>query len=101
MILNRLKAEPMYLPNLPVIANSLNIFRKPFYYKSVSGIRRILAKQQASPVYFDKALNLAYGEGNVHFIEVGAGTVLSGIAKQNFPDDDIRISSTLELLKAA
>ena len=62
-------------PQIPVYSN----FDGGAFPSDVDAIRRRLAEQITAPVRFADTINALYERGARHFVEVGPGTVLSGL----------------------
>ena len=75
-----LQSVTIETPKFPVISN---VSAEPF--TDVSQIRDLLPKQIISPVRFTESLHRAAALGTTTFIEVGPGTVLSGLTKKTLP----------------
>jgi [acyl-carrier-protein] S-malonyltransferase len=61
-----------------------------------------MRKQIQSPVYFEQTINNMKESGITHFIEIGPGTVLSGLIKKidiNLEVTNLNKATDLELLK--
>jgi [acyl-carrier-protein] S-malonyltransferase len=70
----------MQLPLLPVIGN---ITASPLV--DVAAIRQELPAQVISPVRWVSTINALVAQGVDEFVEIGAGTVLSGLIKRIAP----------------
>ncbi len=66
---------------IPVVANV-----DAELHREVSDFRTLLERQVWSPVRWASVVRRAAGEGATVFVEFGAGTVLSGLAKRILPD---------------
>lgn len=56
------------------------------FVKDVDSIKALLLQQISKPVQWEKTLNTLNSIGIDHFVEVGPGTVLSGLVKRTLPD---------------
>ncbi len=77
-----LAAVPASAPTFPVIANAT----ATVYEKSAPQVRTRLAEQLAHPVRFRECVDTLYALGCRVFVEVGAGTVLSGLVRKCLAD---------------
>ncbi len=75
---------PITAPVRPVIAN----VTAAAYAGDAGAIRAILADQLASPVRFAESIEALYAAGARTFIEVGPGTVLTGLVGQTLETRD-------------
>jgi [acyl-carrier-protein] S-malonyltransferase len=88
-------------PRIPVVANATaDVVITP------AGIRAALERQVCSPVRWEQSLRRMEAERCRLFVEVGAGTVLSGFVKRTLPGarsvqvgDDSSLAKLLDLLK--
>ena len=59
------------------------------YVTNIDDIKSLLLKQIIEPVQWEKTLISIEKQGISHFIEVGPGTVLSGLVKRTLPDSSV------------
>ena len=76
--LDSLEDVPFEMPGLPVYANAT---AAP-YAADAAGMRALLADQIASPVRFADMITRMHADGVRTFVEVGPGTVLTGLVDQ-------------------
>ena len=76
--LDSLKDVPFEMPGLPVYANAT---AAP-YAADAAGMRALLADQIVSPVRFADMIARMHADGVRTFVEVGPGTVLTGLVDQ-------------------
>lgn len=57
--------------------------------KDTDDIKRLLQQQIIEPVQWEKTLNTINNIGITHFVEVGPGTVLSGLVKRTLPESSV------------
>ena len=76
---------PLRDPDFPVVSN---VTARPG--ANVADIRDLLARQVTSSVRWSESMQWLIGQGFTRFIELGPGTVLSGLMK--------RINSTVEMI---
>lgn len=72
------------------------------YVKDIDDIRRLLLQQIIEPIHWEKTLNSIDKQEITNFIEVGPGTVLTGLVKRTLPDSsvmNVEDIKTLALLK--
>ena len=84
-----LSTQKCAAPSVPVYAN---MSAAP-YPKTPASIRRRLSGQIGAPVLFRQSLEAMYEAGARIFIEIGPGSVVSTIAKNALPYDDVAIMS--------
>ncbi len=60
------------------------------YVTDIDEIKRLLLQQIIEPVQWEKTLNSIDQQGITNFIEVGPGTVLSGLVKRTLPDSSVQ-----------
>jgi [acyl-carrier-protein] S-malonyltransferase len=83
----------------PIFPIYLNTTAEPLDSKNLYHVMR---KQIQSPVYFEQTINNMKESGITHFIEIGPGTVLSGLIKKidiNLEVTNLNKATDLELLK--
>ncbi|MCD8309541.1 MAG: ACP S-malonyltransferase [Clostridia bacterium] len=68
-------------PNIPLYAN---LTGEPYPHNS-GLIKRTIARQVCSPVYWEKTILAMSADGVERFIEVGAGKTLTGLVKRILP----------------
>ncbi|MBU1141536.1 MAG: ACP S-malonyltransferase [Firmicutes bacterium] len=91
-----LKAMQCHEQKIPIYMNTT---AKPLI---ASNLFREMAKQVESPVYFEQAIKQMVQDGITHFIEIGPGTVLSGLIKKidiNLEVSHLGKASDLETVK--
>lgn len=59
------------------------------YVTDIDNIKRLLLQQIIEPVQWENTLNSIEKHGITNFIEVGPGTVLSGLVKRTLPDSSV------------
>ncbi len=59
------------------------------YVTDIDNIKRLLLQQIIEPVQWENTLNSIEKQGITNFIEVGPGTVLSGLVKRTLPDSSV------------
>ena len=59
------------------------------YVTDIDDIKSLLLQQIIEPVQWEKTLNTIEAHGITNFIEVGPGTVLSGLVKRALPDSSV------------
>jgi len=72
-----LQALPMTLPKVPVVSN---VTARPG--QTVEEIKKLLTQQVTSSVRWTQSIEWLISEGFTRFIELGPGTVLSGLMKR-------------------
>ena len=77
-----LEAAELGVPTFPVVANVTATVYEP----DASQVRSRLAEQLARPVRFRESVETLYALGCRVFVEVGAGTVLSGLVRKCLGD---------------
>ena len=60
------------------------------YVTDIDEINKLLLQQIIEPVQWEKTLNSIDQQGITNFIEVGPGTVLSGLVKRTLPDSSVQ-----------
>ena len=96
MLYQYLKRIPYQEPLFPVY---LNTTAEPLVSKE---LYVMMERQLQSPVLFEQTINNMKQSGITHFIEIGPGTVLSGLIKKidiNLEVTNLNKASDLELLK--
>jgi len=91
-----LKTLSFHQPKLPIYMNTT---AKPLI---ISNLQAEMIKQIQSPVYFEQSIHEMVKDGFTHFIEIGPGTVLSGLIKKiniSLEVNHLDQSSELEALK--
>lgn len=73
---NYLKSLEFHPPKLPVYMNTT---AQPLEF---SNLKELMVQQVQSPVYFEQSILEMVKDGFTHFIEIGPGTVLSGLIKK-------------------
>jgi [acyl-carrier-protein] S-malonyltransferase len=79
---------PMQLPKVPVVSN---VTARPA--AGVAEIKELLVRQVTSPVRWSESMQWLVSQGFTRFIELGPGTVLSGLMK--------RINKDVEMLSVS
>lgn len=82
-------------PKMPIVSNADAIF-----LTSVDGIKASLVKQLSSPVLWEDSVRVMAQSGVDTFVEVGPGTVLSGLIKRIVPEAKILNVEDAESLQA-
>lgn len=77
-----LEAMPLKAPQLPVYANRT----AGLYPADCAGITTLLSEQVMNPVRWEKTLRAMAENGIDTFVEVGAGTTLTGFVKRTLPE---------------
>jgi len=105
----RVLARTAFAPaRIPVCAN-VSGKRYPLSADSKTGVlsqfdealaKTLLARQIASPVQWVRTLKRLYESGITHFIEVGPGTVLTGLTRKTLPEAWSRSVQTAEGARA-
>jgi len=83
----------------PIYPVYLNTTAEPL---DINDLYQAMKKQIQSPVYFEQTINNMKQKGVTHFIEIGPGTVLSGLIKKidiNIEVTNLNKATDLELLK--
>ncbi len=68
------------------------------YVTDIDDIKRLLLQQIIEPVQWEKTLNVIEKQGISNFIEVGPGTVLSGLVKRTLPNNSVTNVEDIETL---
>ena len=68
------------------------------YVTDIDNIKRLLLQQIIEPVQWENTLNSIEKHGITNFIEVGPGTVLSGLVKRTLPDSSVMNVEDVETL---
>jgi len=68
-------------PVIPVVANATAEL-----VTTAEGVREVMARQMASPVYWSRSVQTLLGQGVTTFLEVGPGQVLTKLIKRIAPE---------------
>ena len=68
----------------PTVGIAMNVTGA--FATNVDNIRQLLFEQITQPVQWEQTLKTIEGTGITHFIEIGPGKVLSGLAKRTLPE---------------
>ena len=79
VMLGHLADVPMHAPKIPVYSNAT---AAP-YPSEEAGIRHLLGEHLVNPVRFTEQVEAMYRDGARVFIEVGPGSVLTGLVRRN------------------
>jgi [acyl-carrier-protein] S-malonyltransferase len=82
---------PLHTPAMQVYCN---VTARPC--SEVNEIRRLLEQQLVSPVLWSEQMEQMVADGAEEFIEIGAGSVLSGLMRKINPEIKVRSVSCLE-----
>ena len=80
-------------PALPVIANAT-----AEVVTTADGVRAAMHAQMLSPVRWEESLHRMWALGARTFVEVGAGTVLTGLVRRTLPEAELRTVGDAALL---
>lgn len=83
-------------PGIPVVAN----VTADYYLADAGEIRKLLVEQVVRPVRWEESIRKLVADGYRHFVEVGPGSVLSGLIRRIAPEVTVtRVEDSATLAK--